>query len=468
MSSRSLPPPSLQGLLLAWLLPGVAALLVVSAVGSYFVASSNAKQAFDRSLLNLAVALANQAQVRGGELIFELQPQARQILLTDKLDVIRYAVFDSQGQLIAGRGDVLPKRGYGAEDLVDGRLFFDDVADGKPVRGVLVLVPIQGSEVMVAVTQTLVKREMQVGELLISTLLPEAILFVATIVLLLYGVEEGLRPLNDLRQQLARRAPSDLSHVEDGNVPAELRPLVDEINRLLDRHAMALGAQRHFVADAAHQLRTPLAATLAQLESARMESADGRLDPVLSSFRRLVRLVNQLLALARAEPGGMAMSSVSLQTMVEGEADGWLELALARDIDLGFELAPAVVMGIPLLLQELAGNLVDNAIRYTPRGGCVTVRTGVNAAGPWLSVDDNGPGVPPDQRSRIFERFFRGDSESGASGGSGLGLAIVRRIAMQHRASVEYRDGEDGGACFIVHFPFPEEPSAAPLAPSVS
>lgn len=435
----------------------MALLLVASGIGAYYAASNNTTQAFDRSLLNLAIALANQAQARDGEVRFDLQPQARQVLLTDKFDEIQYAVFGPSGQLLSGAEGIFPRQSYSIDDFEDGHLFFDDVAKGKPVRGVVLLAPVEGQEITVVVTETLVKREMQVGDILLSILVPEILLFAATLVLVLVGVDAGLRPLDDLRLQLSKRSPTDLRHVGGEQVPVEMRPLVEEIDRLLDRLGIALDAQRHFVSDAAHQLRTPIAATLAQMESTRIETGDARLDPVLASIRRLVRLVNQLLALARAEPGGMALQPVSLPAMVESEADGWLSAALARDIDLGFELAPATVPGIPLLLSELAGNLVDNAIRYTPCGGRVTVRTGTDADGAWFAVDDNGPGVPPEARSRIFERFFRSDKEGASPGGCGLGLAIVRQIALQHRANVSLGESSEGGASFVVRFP-PDDP----------
>lgn len=451
MSNPSLRPNSLRRLLLAWLLPGVALLLLASGVGAYLSASRNATQAFDRTLFNLALAFSNQVQWRGGELHFELQPQTRQVLLTDKFDEIRYAVYGPAGALLSGEEGVLPQSLVGHAWPEDGHLFFDGRSNGRPIRGVALRTTLVGQEIVVAVSETLVKRELQVSEIVLNTLVPETLLFAATIGLVLFGVSAGLRPLEELRARLAERAPTDLQPIATGREPLELKPLVEEIDRHLVRLGHALEAQRHFVSDAAHQLRTPIAALIAQLESTRLESGDVRLDPILDSTRRLVRLVNQLLALARAEPGGMAAKPVDLRALVEQEADGWLTAALAKEIDLGFELAPAPVEGIALLLRELAGNLVDNAIRYTPAGGQVTVRVGQDRRGTFLAVDDSGPGVPPELRERVFERFFRGDG--GAAGGCGLGLAIVSQIAGQHRASVTVGNSFEGGASFLVRFP---------------
>lgn len=450
MNNPSRQPDSLRQTLLAWLLPGVAVLLVASGVASYYVASSNATEAYDRSLLNLALGLANQAQIRDGKLHFELQAQARQILLTDKYDEIRYAVYGPRGRLFSGEDGLYPERGFTADDFADGHVFFDNVVKGKPVRGVILVAPVEGGELTVLVSETLAKREMQVGDILLSVLVPELLLFAATIALVMHGVSAGLQPLETLRAQLARRSPSDLARIGVGAIPIELHPLVGEIDNLLDRLATALDAQRHFVSDAAHQLRTPIAAVLAQLESIRLETGNNRLDPSLASVRRLIRLVNQLLALARAEPGCMTMVAVDLRTLVETEAEGWLRQALDAGIDLGFDLADGAACGIPLLLREMIGNLVDNALRYTPRGGTVTVRVGSREAGSFVSVDDSGPGIPAAQREHVFTRFFRGDARSGS--GCGLGLAIVRRIADQHGARVALGESAEGGAAFSIHF----------------
>lgn len=457
MNSQNLRAPrprrvnSLRQLLLAWLLPGVAVLLLVSGVGSYNAALSNATQAYDRSLLNLALALANQAQLKDGEVRFELQPQARQILLTDKFDEIHYAVYGPRGQLLSGDEGVYPGGDLSADRFEDGHLFFDGHgAKGRPVRGVVLLAPVGASELTIVITETLTKREMQVGEILLGVLVPELLLLAATVALVLRGVDAGLQPLETLRTRLSRRTPADLKPLGADGVPFELRPLVREIDQLLGRLGTALDAQRHFVSDAAHQLRTPIAALLAQLESTMRESGDIRLEPLHESVQRLVRLVNQLLALARAEPGGVPAQPLDIRALVEDEAAAWLRMALSRDIDLGFELEFTPVQGVALLLTELIGNLVDNAIRYTPRGGRVTVRCGRRAGRSFVAVDDSGPGIAPELRERVFDRLFRGDT--GVAGGCGLGLAIVRQIALQQGALVRVGESAEGGASFVVFF----------------
>ncbi|MBI2306890.1 MAG: sensor histidine kinase N-terminal domain-containing protein [Rhodocyclales bacterium] len=469
MKSPSLQPHSLRHLLLAWLLPGVTLLLVASGTSAYFVASGNANQAYDRSLLNLALALANQVQVENGHPTLDLQPQGRQILVTDKFDRIHFAVYGPQGELLAGEEGIaledapslfqsavpgrLPTDIASPDANADGTLFFDSRIKGQAVRGVILLTRKDGCELTALVAETLAKRQSQVGEILLSIIVPEFLLSAATIALIMFGVNSGLRPLDALRRQLARRSPIDLRPIGADNLPTELQPLATEIDRLLQRLDVALGAQRHFVSDAAHQLRTPIAALQAQVESALQERNEPRLASILTAVQRLARLVNQLLALARAEPGGMPlMRPVALQALIHENADTWMQLAVERDIDLGFELQEATVSGTSILLRELVGNLVDNAIRYTPVGGQVTVRCRPEAeGGALLVVEDSGPGIPPALRERVFERFFRGRGDT--SDGCGLGLAIVRQIAEQHGARIRIGEAVAGGALVEVGFP---------------
>ncbi len=445
-------------------------LLLASGTSAYFVASGNANQAYDRSLLNLALALANQVQNRDGRLQLDLLPQTRQVLLTDKFDEIHFAVYGPRGELLAGESGIFPESAQsyspagtpglfpkdiagGTDAFVDGTLFFESRIGRRDVRGVILVTHKDEHELTAVVAETLNKREAQVGEILLSIIVPEFLLSVATITLVMFGVGSGLRPLDVLRDRLSRRSPVDLSPVGGDELPAELQPLANEIDRLLQRLDIALGAQRHFVSDAAHQLRTPIAALLAQVESAQQSGEVAQLANIRLAVQRLSRLVNQLLALARAEPGAAPLQeTVALSSVIEEAADSWMQLALERDIDLGFDLQDASVCGSAILLRELIGNLVDNAIRYTPAGGEVTVRCQpLVAGGAVVAVEDSGPGIPPAQRERVFERFFRGRADT--SDGSGLGLAIVRQIAAQHAAEIRIGDAACGGALVEVVFP---------------
>jgi two-component system sensor histidine kinase TctE len=469
LKTRNRPPLSLRQLLLVWLLPGVLLLLIASGTSAYLVAWHNTTQAYDRSLLNLAIALANQVRDENGQPRLDLQPQARQILVTDKFDRIHYAVFGPHGELLGGESGLFPAEAPSGDAFEDNHFFFDSTLDGRAIRGVILLAMHDGRELTVLVGETLVKREAQVGEILLSIVVPEFLLAMATVMVMMFGVGVGLRPLEALRAQLMRRSPQDLRPIGAENLPHELQPLATEIDHLLVRLGAALDAQRHFVSDASHQLRTPIAALQAQVESTQREGGDQRLTPILVAANRLAHLVHQLLALARAEPGGgPAHASVDLKALIREGADQWMPLAIAREIDLGFDFGSepgaaeevAGVVGSRILLGELLANLVDNALRYTPVGGRVTVSCqraggaqGESAGEVLLVVEDNGPGIPPALREKVFERFFR--IGEGTADGCGLGLAVVRQIAEQHGATVRIDDAAGGGTRIEVLFPPP-------------
>jgi two-component system sensor histidine kinase TctE len=240
-----------------------------------------------------------------------------------------------------------------------------------------------------------------------------------------------------------------------------VRPLVRELNNLLGRFASSIGAQQRFVADAAHQLRTPLAALQAQVEAARRGQLPPELAPtfdqLLAATRRTAHLARQLLTLAAVDPAAerpFAGVELDLAAVLHESVAEWVARADAKRIDLGFELEPARVRGEALLLRELAANLIDNAINYSPSGGEVTVRTGVRDGAPFLEVEDNGPGIPEAEREQVFERFYRVKGTPGE--GSGLGLPIVREIAHRHGATVTVRAAAASrGAVFHVSFPVP-------------
>jgi two-component system sensor histidine kinase TctE len=251
-------------------------------------------------------------------------------------------------------------------------------------------------------------------------------------------------------------------------VPEELQPLIATLNRQFALLAESLSSQERFLADAAHQLKTPLAALQSQLELAMddpdAESRNRRLAEMQQALGRVTHLAHQLLALARAEPSAGLQAQrqpVRLPAIAERIAHSHLDQAIARDIDLGFELDEATVEGVPWLLHELLANLVDNALAYAPPGSHVTIRCGVRAERPFLEVEDDGPGIPPSERARVFQRFYRlADS---APGGCGLGLAIVREIAAGHGATVAI-DTPVGGRGTRITVSFPPAASATPAA----
>jgi two-component system sensor histidine kinase TctE len=335
------------------------------------------------------------------------------------------------------------------------------------VRVAAVAVISPSGPVLVQVAETVEKRRNMVRQVLLATAVPEALFALTAALLVWFGVGRALKPLQSLRDELTARSHRDLRALPETLAPAEVRPLVTGLNDLLARLGTAMDAQSRFIADAAHQLRTPLAALQAQVEAARREPHPAALDPTLDQLeaatRRTAHLARQLLTLARVEPTGdspLEARPLDLAALVRERIDAWLAAADARQVDLGFELEPAPSTGDPLLVLEMAGNLVDNAIKYSPARSFVTVRTGSGDAGSWLEVQDEGVGIPPAERDRVFERFYRVRGTRGE--GTGLGLAIVREIAHRHGAVVTLRTPDERqGTVFRVTFP------SAPAAPSV-
>jgi two-component system OmpR family sensor kinase len=298
----------------------------------------------------------------------------------------------------------------------------------------------------------------------LRTVSPFLLLLPLVIALVFFTVARELRPLVGLAGAVAGRTPEALDPIPATGVPAEVRPLVDALNDLLARLRAALDAQREFVADAAHELRTPLAAL--QLQAGMIErstDAGERLAAVAelkAGVARAAHTVSQLLTLARNEPGahGRPFVPVPLGEPLRQGVAAHAVLADARRIDLGATtLDPAAtVSGDPEALGSLVDNLLANAIAHAPAGGRVDVACGLDAGRPWLAVADNGPGIPADERERVFDRFYR---RSGAApGGTGLGLAIVGSIARRHGAAVALADTPGGGLTVRVTFP-PESAS---------
>ena len=352
----------------------------------------------------------------------------------------------------------------------------------RTVAGELVLRLADGSD----------PRQQWLRQLWVKVALPNLVLAVAAFFAVNWAVRRALRPLIELKEAVEIRSPRDLSALDARGSPEEVRPLVVSLNRLFDLVNAQAESQRRFVADAAHQLRTPLAGLQAQVEAwamavtakaaeaqpdwvykensplAQVETAQVAItlgaDQVFKlrqAVRRTSQLANQLLALSRADAQSaqtQAMQRVDLRQLCEVMLETYLDAAGAKDIDLGLDTVEAHATGHTWLLRELLGNLVDNAIRYTPQGGRVTLRCGWSpvdgnaAQQPFLEVEDNGPGVPPSERTRMLERFYRVSGTVGE--GTGLGLAIADEIARVHRAALTLGSGPQGrGLVVAVVFP---------------
>jgi two-component system sensor histidine kinase TctE len=312
-------------------------------------------------------------------------------------------------------------------------------------------------EVVVVIADGSDPRQQWARSIALKVLLPNLLLVIAAAFAVRWAVERALKPLLELKEAVERRSPRDLSAIEESASPEEVRPLVESLNRLFDLVNAQAESQQRFIADAAHQLRTPLAGLQAQVEAwaqaaQAARSADGLLkipteqvQKLRNATRRTSQLANQLLALSRADARGMQgqpMRSVDLKALSEAILESHLDAASAKHIDLGLDAQPAQVMGHEWLLRELLGNLADNAVKYTPEGGTVTIRCGQQGGRPFLEVEDDGPGVAPLERSRIVERFYRVPGTQGE--GTGLGLAIAEEIARVHRSHLQLRSGAGG------------------------
>ena len=440
-------PRGLRVRLLGWMLPPIVALLGLGGLLAYYPTLDSATDAYDLALIDAGLALGERIRADGGRHTIDLPGAADQVLRTDRYDTIYYRVRAPDGSGLAGDPD-LPPPPAGALPQ-DGVIAYDTRYRGVRVRAVSVLVPCAGAVCTVQVAETLNKRSRLVRGILVSSLLPEALLALATLVIVWFGVARGLAPLERLSAEIKARAPRDLSPIEAGRAPEEARALVLAMNDLLERMSEANRSQQRFIENAAHQLRTPLAGLQAHAELAMRqpvpEACRAELEQVHRATERTVRLANQLLSLAHAEPGAAArdlQGAADLRAVVEDGADTWVHRALAKGVDLGFDLGAARARGDAFLLREAAANLVNNAIEYTPAGGSVTVRTAWRDGAPVLEVEDDGPGIPVAERERVLERFYRPAGSPGT--GSGLGLAIVREIARAHGGSVAIGEGPGG------------------------
>jgi two-component system, OmpR family, sensor histidine kinase TctE len=294
---------------------------------------------------------------------------------------------------------------------------------------------------------------------LVSTLLWDFVQLDLTLVLVWVGIQLGLRPMKKLRDEIARRSALDLRPIDDSSVPREIAPVVVTLNRLFQMLRTSVQSQQQFIANTAHQLRTPITGMQAQLDLLAAEPAAApireRLTTLQEAIRHLAHSANQLLSLARADPAvnlAVKNRAVSLKTIAEEVVAQFFDRALQARIDLGAEVQPVTVIADPSLLDDLLSNLVDNALKYTPGGGSVTVTVGERGGRPFIAVEDTGPGIPESERERVRQRFYRLPNSPGH--GSGLGLAIVDEIAGLYGAALSIESGAGGaGTCVSLQFP---------------
>lgn len=444
---------SLRGRLLAWLLVPLLVVGVVATTGAYAFLQQRLTDAYDLDLGDIARALVPFVRVQDGRAVLTIEKQADAVLRADSTDQIYYSIVDDMGDVLAGERS-MPRPPFVPDTTPR---FYDASYYGNPIRVAILRTLVDGHPVQIMAAETTRKRERAHRDALLSAIVPTTLLSTAAVLAVLLGVRGGLRPIEDLRSQLKARTHLDLRPIREPGSADELRPLVSELNQMLKRLGEAQEVQTHFIANAAHQLRTPIAGLVTQLELARGSNDAAQRDLHIANAResaaRLTRLAQQVLSLAAADPVSnpkVPEERCDLADIVKDRAGEWLRRVDGRHVELGFELATAPIRGSSVLVGELASNLVDNAARYGARTVTVVTRDGEGRS--VLEVIDDGPGIPVAERTRIFERFRRLDNES--TDGSGLGLAIVKEIAQRHRASIHVEEGPQGrGTCVAVSFP---------------
>jgi two-component system sensor histidine kinase TctE len=452
---------TLRKQVLGWLFWPLLALWSVSSIIDYDIANRFVNLAYDRVLLESALDIGRQVKVLHERIYVDLPEIAVQMLQSRESGRLYYLVTGPKHEYITGEPDLPPPPDPFSERVN----YYDGNYQGKPVRIVTLRLPLETgkaeSMVMVQVAENRAARNDFARQILLRMVLPQALLIVTAGIMLWYAVGRGLAPLETLRREIESRSHRDLSALPLEQTPQEVRPVIRAMNELLERLSLALAAEQRFIADAAHQLRTPIAGLKTQTELALRQTHGGEAHVTLTQLRsatqQATRLVNQLLSLARAEPAAgrvQALERIDLAALAREATSDWVPRALERNVDLGFDAdsQPAQVDGDAFLLREMLNNLLDNAVRYTQSGGQVTVRVSQGAGGSELTVEDNGPGIPESERGRVFERFYR--VLGTGTEGCGLGLAIVTEIAQGHGAEVKLVP-PPGGTGTIVRVKFP-------------
>jgi two-component system sensor histidine kinase TctE len=472
---------SLFGEILDWMLAPLLFLWPISIVATNHVANQIADLPYDRELGANIAALVRQVDTQEARIRVKLSGPLRDLLRGDEEDTTYFQVLGPRGELLAGDSEIPGIEVVPTDELSTVR-YRDESIHGEETRVAYLFVPVSNGRrpVLVQVAETRHKREQLASKIISGVLLPQFAIIPLAVVLVWLGLTRGLAPLNRLQLRIRQRRPDDLSPINLRSVPEELKPMVAAFNDMMARLDDNLEAQQRFIAAAAHQLKTPLTGLKTQVELALGEPDATQLRDYLQRIAngvdRASHLTYQLLQLARAEAShekSYELENLSLPALAHEVTVGCVPRALARGVDLGYETgAPEesegvggeievhpLISGVPVLLREMIENLVDNAIKYTPAGGHVTVRVRYGMG--WvLEVEDSGIGIAPEDRGRVFERFYRvlgTDAE-----GSGLGLAIVREIADLHRIRIEVLAGAgDSGTLMRLYFAIAESATSA-------
>ena len=443
---------SLRGLLLRRLWLPLLVLLLCSAVGSFALARYFAGQVYDRWLLDSAMSLSELVKDQDGRAVMDVTPAMSRMFTWDTVDEVHGEVVDAAGARLYGDlPEALPRPAQAADDEAT---YYDARLHGQPVRMVDVVVPVAGGhDVRLRVAETLRKRHRLERKLLMTSVPFQAAILALAAWLAWSGTGAAARHANQVARRLASPRPDPLAPLDPAQeAPRELWPAVEAYNALLQRLDAMQAAQRRFVSNAAHQLRTPLAAMQVELESSlRQRDPQAQqlaLSGTLAGLSRLQHLVNQLLLLSRSEDAqgsALPLQTLDVAVLARGVVERYADRALAAGVDLGYEGPDdgVPVEGDAPLLREALGNLLDNALRYGAEQGVITLAVQRRDDGVQLWVDDDGAGIGATERGRVTERFYRASSQGD---GCGLGLAIVAEIAQRHGAALEIGSAPMGGA----------------------
>ncbi len=451
--------------IIIWMFGPLFLLWSVGLVITYFIAQNIANAPYDRTLADHLRMLKHEVEQQSIANGIQLSPSATTILQGDPTSMTYWEIRDANSNSVAGNAHIpLPENWTYEEDKLRLR---NETADNQSIRVAYIWggQDKDGLPFLAVVSQSNEMRATLQQEILTGMLTPQLIVLPLAALLAGLGLTHGLEPLNLLQERIRARRANDMSPIKADLAPAEIVPLIAAMNSLLQRLAATHETQRRFVANAAHQLKTPLAGMRTQAELAlREQSPDKRtasLEQMVLGSERATRLVNQLLTLAKAEsvenPHLVVSDEIDLNELARTQTSAWVKAAMARQLDLGLETAPKApfIAGDQTMLAELLNNLIENAVIYTPPGGWITVRVGADALSAYLEVEDSGPGISDQDREHVFDRFFR--VLGSRVDGSGLGLSIVKEITDHHGGSIAFmpvgsRNGKAGGTCLRITF----------------
>jgi two-component system sensor histidine kinase TctE len=437
---------SLLNHILIWMFGPLFLLWTIGLVITYFIAQNIANAPYDRNLTGHLQLLKYEVSQQDITRPISLSQSAHTVLQGDPANPIYWQIRDVNGHHIDGNAQIPLQENWAYEN--NTLRFVNDTMQDKSVRVAYVWGgrDQQGAPFLSIVAQPNEMRATLHQEILTGMLTPQLIVLPLAALLAGLGLTQGLEPLNILQERIRARRANDLSPIKDELAPAEIVPLLDAMNNLLTKQAASAESQQRFVANAAHQLKTPLAGMRMQAELAlrdhNPDTVKASLEQLVLGSERAARLVNQMLALARAEnsdhPYLYATQAIELNSFTEARILEWVSTAIHNKLDLGFEpyADKLPIVGNDLMLTEMLNNLIDNALRYTPANGRITVRTGKHSGLPYIEIEDSGPGISEEDRKHIFDRFYRVLGSS--ADGSGLGLSIVKEIAHKHRAHIQF------------------------------